>query len=835
MMSNDVAGQLNSAIYYRPMVPLAVALMGGIYLGGAAPGYRGVFWGSAALCAVIIGIRYHRLHYDRVVSLALVLSLGYLSAQPVLYPRLPQHHLIRLAGGLPVAIVGIVDDIPRPRSRRLAFILRAEQVRGRPAVGRLRVTASRPAPGIRIGDRIAIHARIRKLKNFNNPGRFDYVRYMAGQRVRVSAYVRGEDIRLEQVPAGHGVRTSVSRFRMELASWIDQHAMTGTGAAVLRALLVGDRSGISQDVRGCFNRTGIGHLLAISGLHIGIIAAAAFTLCEKLLSMCPLFLRNGWVRKGAALAAVLPVVGYGWVAGMSPSTQRAVMMVLIFLLATLANREQDSINTLAFAAVILLVFEPGALFTISFQLSFAAVAMILYGLDRLGVRTRPKGYAGRLLNKLLLFMVVSFLATVGTLPLTLFYFNVVSTIGILSNLVAVPLIGFGSVPLGLVGLCLIPICEPAAVALLHLSESLLSIVIAGVQYVDHLAVIAVEAFAPTIFEIVLYYALLWAVFNLPRSKFARIMVLVLLLVGGADVCYWVHHRFWHSDLRVTVMDVGQGSTSLLEFPRGQCMLIDGGGFSDNTVFDVGKHVVAPLLRRKRILTVDTVVLSHPNSDHLNGLLYVLEHFHIGRVWTNGQKASTLGYRRLLQVVGNRGIDMPPFDRIPRRMEIGGVLVEMLHPARGFLDPHQRRLRWNLNHNSIVIKTSLGSTVFLFPGDIMAASERELIARHGHRLGSTFFTAPHHGSRTSSTEAFLAALEPEWVIISSGRKGGRHFPHPSVVDRYRSHGIQILRTDTHGAVTVRIDPHGYSVNTFLPNAYDSEASPHGIPDGFAFVP
>jgi len=820
-MSNNAAGQNGSATYNRPMVPLAVALMTGIYLGGAAPGYRVVAWGCAVICACIIVIRYLIGQYEAVFSLALVVGLGYLSIQSVLDPRLPGNHLTRFAGKTPVQIVGVVNDLPSKRSHRLRFILRVEHLEGRPAAGRLRVTASGGALQIRPGDRIAFRARMRKLKNFNNPGRFDYVRYMAGQRVRVSAYVRGEDIRIEEAGVGRGVGTSIDRFRMDLASWIDQHARSVYGAAVLRALLVGDRSGIPPDLRNGFNRTGIGHLLAISGLHIGIIAAAAFTLFQKLLSMFPMFLTKGWVRKGAAVLAMLPVVGYGLVAGMSPSTQRAVMMVLVFLLATLANREQDSINTLAFAAAMLLALDPGALFTISFQLSFTAVAMILYGLDRrTGLDTRSRGYVGRLLKKVLLFMYVSFLATVGTLPLTLFYFDVVSTIGILSNLVAVPLIGFGSVPLGLAGLCLIPICEQVAAGLLHLSESLLSLVIMAVQYVENLAVTAVEAFAPTIFEIILYYTLVWAVFNLRRSKFAMAMILVGLLVGGTDACYWVQQRLWHRDLRVTVIDVGQGSASLLEFPKGRCMLIDGGGFSDNTVFDVGKHVVAPLLRRKRIHTVDTVVLSHPNSDHLNGLLYVIDHFNVRRVWTNGQQVSTAGYRRLLQIVGERDIDMPAFDRIPRRLEIGGVLFEILHPPSGNLKGVQWRSRRNTNNNSIVVRISLGNTAFLFPGDIMAASERELIARHGHRLRSTLFTAPHHGSRTSSTEEFLAALDSEWVIVSSGRKGSHHFPHPTVSERYRNHGIRILRTDTHGAVSVRINREDYSVSTFLPRAEDS---------------
>ena len=643
---------------------------------------------------------------------------------------------------------------------------------------------------------------------------------MAYRQVRVSAYVRGDLIRITTPAAGHGLWIPIHRFRQEMASWIDRHAATDLGAGILRALLVGGRSGIPPDLRNAFSRTGIGHLLAISGLHIGIIAAVAFFVFKKTLSFSSLFLHRGWVRKGVALLAMILVIGYGLVAGMSPSTQRAVLMVLVFLLATLADRDQESINTLAFAALVLLVMDPGALFSISFQLSFTAVAVILYGLNRIARgEIRPQGVARRLLTKLVLFMAVSFLATVGTLPLTLYYFNMVSTVGMVSNLLAVPLIGTIAVPLGLLGLCLIPFCESAAAMLLSFSEIFVSVVTRAVQHVDGQAMVAVDMFTPTVFEIFIYYSVVWAAINLQRTKSARVMLLILLFTAGADACYWIQQRLWHRDFRVTVIDVGQGSASLLEFPKGRCMLIDGGGFSDNTGFDVGRYVVGPLLRKKRILTVDTVVLSHPNSDHMNGLLFILAHFKVGEVWTNGQRAAMAGYHRFADIIYEQGIPSPGFDDISRHANREGVQVDILHPARGFLTDADRRSRRNTNNNSIVVKTTFGSTGFLFPGDIMAAAEREFVACHGSGLRSTFVTAPHHGSRTSSTERFLKAVKPEWVIFSSGRKGSRLFPHPTVLDRYRSHGARMLRTDTHGAVSISIDAEGYSLSTFLPMTAD----------------
>ena len=244
------------------------------------------------------------------------------------------------------------------------------------------------------------------------------------------------------------------------------------------------------------------------------------------------------------------------------------------------------------------------------------------------------------------------------------------------------------------------------------------------------------------------------------------------------------------------------------------MLIDGGGFADNSAFDVGAAIVAPLLWRKKIRTVDTLILSHPNSDHLNGLIYIARHFHVKNVWTNNQACNTVGYQDFLEVVANRNIDLPSFADMPQYLRINGVKLDFLYPLRDFLKRKEKEKWRNANNNSLVVRVSMGSKSFLFPGDIMAAAEEELIGMAGWKLDSTVLVAPHHGSRSSSSTAFLGEINPKVIVISCGRRSRFKLPHPAILKKYQHLGYAIFRTDLNGAVSLSTDGQELEIKPFI---------------------
>ena len=284
-----------------------------------------------------------------------------------------------------------------------------------------------------------------------------------------------------------------------------------------------------------------------------------------------------------------------------------------------------------------------------------------------------------------------------------------------------------AIPLGLAALFSAPLSTNLAVGCLKAGAVALAAALEIVKFFADLPFASINTITPSILEIVCYYILGWALLNLIRPspapgatvrdpapdhavtakngharpifklfaaggdrglssrKWARIGLVLALFILAADSCFWLYQRFWHPDLRVTIIDVGDGSAALLEIPGGHTIMIDGGGFSDNASFDVGSRIIAPLLWQKKIRTVDLLILSHPNSDHLNGLIYIADQFNVKSLWSNDEPRRTRGYQKLMQICDRRGIRLPAFAHMEQEHLIGGVRLELLYPPRDFLD------------------------------------------------------------------------------------------------------------------------------------------------------
>lgn len=821
--------------YHRPLIPITLALMAGIAAGTEAPGLSGWAVFAAAIAAVGVGCGLRRCRSSTLAPLLLFAAVGYLSLHPWLEPRFSTDHLTRYADRGPWRIAGTVDERPLGFESRTRFVLRAERVENElerhPASGLLRVTLTGPAPApIEQGDRIEIRSHIRPLRNYNNPGGYDLRRHMGYQDIWCGAYVDPGGFTILEKRADRGVLAAVDRVRSDIADVIDAAGL-GIEGAVLKALVMGDMSGIPADVRQAFARTGTSHILAISGLHISLVATAAFALFRRGLSRVPWCLRHAWTRKGAALLTIGPAVAYALVAGFSPSTQRALIMVVVFLTALLAERRTDLKNSLAAAALAILIVHPPSLFSVSFQLSFAAVFAIIYGMEWVSVcfppPVPPIDRWVRIRRWVGMFIAVSVCATWGTLPICLHYFNLASVAGLLANCVVIPVMGYLSVGLGLIGSLVGMVSVPAAVACHWLNGLMLAPTIAFIQWMSGLPLAWVRTVTPTIVEMALFYLLTWAGMEMLRQRRSgtaaepagvrrghrlrpAVVVLALALLAAAvDTGYWAFERFGRSDLRVTVLDVGQGSAVLLELPGGHTMLVDGGGAPDRSIFDVGAAVVAPYLWRQKIGTVDTLVLTHANSDHVNGLIFIAENFRIGSLWAASRATAHPGYAELLRVCDLRSVPHPAFADLARRHAFGAATVDILYPP--VAGPRHR----DENNHSIVLRARIGDHTVLLPGDIMHAAERELVRASGPDLRSTVLLAPHHGGRSSSSPELVAATAPDTVLISCRERPGGGIPHPSVLERYHAVGARVRRTDRDGALTVTADGQRITVRPHIP--------------------
>ena len=848
-----------SGFYHRPLIPLLMALMAGTCCANQLPESSPILiWlagvGTMATAGVLI-FQVIRGLPAKLSPLVFFFFLGYAAMASWLAASPLQKQFTTLADGhTPWIISGrITGPLNDQGFRTVCFLDHLVLSRtdsqhpddqGFAAKDKIRLAVYGKAKDIKPGTRITFTAKIRPFRNFKNPGAFDYVKYMRFQGTWGNAYVSAKNITSGH-PVEPGFQFSLANIRGKIAAYIDRVA-AGDANSILHALILGNRSKISSDLRDAFNRAGISHLLAISGLHIGIVAVFSFFIFSRILSQFSLLLRHAWTRKGAAILSLWPVLAYGTLAGMSPSTQRAVVMAAVFLMTFIVLREHNLINTISVAALVILVIHPPSLFSISFQLSFAAVLSIVFGMMRFnGLREKkssPPQKTGRTLWVSALtatgtFVLVSGLAILGTTPLTMHYFNQISFVGLLSNLIFIPVIGFFAVPMGLFSvLALLPIWPAAAGWGLSLSASVLTPATSWIYWISSLPWAAAKTVTPSVIEMICFYALFGALLCLftprrspvatpgrtlsgdpdsikPENKAwhhycssqrrALIVLGVFLTVFAADIGYWIHQRWGKKDFTVSFMDVGQGNAALLEMPEGRCALIDGGGYGDNSIFDMGERVVAPFLWRKKIKTVETLFLTHYDADHANGLIYILRHFNVQKVYAPHDMIYNAKNAKFSKAVREAGAAYPLYPQFAKNFEISGVRFTILYPPENFPDLARDDTWRDSNNNSMVIRARFKNHSFLFPGDILKQAEKELVNGNAE-ISATVMLAPHHGSNSSSTDPLLERINPAVAVISAGFQNRFGFPSPALLERYQKHHITILRTDINGGIRVSTD-------------------------------
>lgn len=801
-----MCGKSNPRLYCRPLIPILLSygcgIVGAVYVHDI-PGISWMFFGAFALCLWVAA----RTRAARFLPIVLFFILGYWNLHNAIAPDLAPNHISRFVDDKPWHIIGTVRRPPQLTPGHTRFTLDAELLsRGGKTydvTGGVRVSAAGPFETLKKGDRICFFSRLKEIWNFNNPGGFDYRRYMAFRGIGVSAFVSNRNLLITLHPTqANFFCQAIERVRQAMSELLKELPPQDS-RAVLKALVIGDRSEISSCTRQTLSRIGTSHLLAISGLHVGMVATFAFLFFKLLLSRFERVLLAAWGVRGAALLSSVPVLFYGFLAGMSPSTQRAVIMVMAFQLALVLRQEHDSMNTLALAAFIILIASPAALFEISFQLSFAAVCSILCILRYFSPASGQKPSPYRPFRRLTIFMLVSCAAIAGTLPLTLYYFNQVSLVAPITNCLMIPLVGFVVVPLGLLAVLFVLICPALSLWLARGAMAALQVGLGLADLCARFPYAAVTIVAPSLLEIVLYYAWAWIIMRFRSSRFARIALLAVAVITLADVAYWAAKRFGNEDLKVTVIDVGQGQAVLMELPGGKCMLVDGGGFYQNR-FDVGQRVIAPFLWKKKIATVENLVLSHPHPDHLNGLLYIARHFNVQELWTNKEGGHSEIYQDLIHTTSQKGIRVlgPKALSAPRNIE--NVRFQILYPPADFVQRKQHEPWRTTNNNSLVLKVTFGHVSFLLPGDIEAEAEGELTSLAADALACDVLVVPHHGSQTSSTTRFLNITDPTIAVISVGRNNPSGLPHSKVLARLKAHGYQIYRTDLQGAITLITD-------------------------------
>lgn len=844
-----------------PIFAVAIAVVGGDALGN----YHIFFplWMAVLAAVVAFGLFLVR-RSGAGVAFALIgiLLASTLPVRRVLTPYSGPESLRRFPAGTLLTVTGRLIRSPElfPRKTRIYVAASGAQTpngQGLPVRGVVRVTVLDCFEQFRVGDEVRFTGRIHFPRNYGDPGEFDYQGYMARQGIAATALAlqATRDAPIVAILGHHPSfpASEIETVRNHIAAFIAAN-LDEPVAAEMRALVIGERGGISQRLRNTFARTGMAHLLVISGLHLGMVAAATFALVRLLMLMVPGLAARGWSNKIAALAAIVTVSAYASIAGHHISTERALIMVLAYMFAVVMDRPREALASLSLAAIVICIALPGSSANISFQLSFLAVLAIVLGMRRfmawverrrmrLPRFARPRRSPLRTIALVMAgYVAVSFWALLGTAPLAAYYFNQFSLVGLIANAVVVPIMGFGGTVLGLAAAGLSFVWTPGAAALLWVAGRMVEAGNGMARWFVGWPFAWTRTFTPTPLEIALAYGALFLWLTWPERsrtepqhlaaragsdsgtsdadgngardgdggggrgraehrwpgwrRWRWIAVAALAIAVVADAGWWTYQRNFNPDLRVTFLAVGEGDAVVVRFPGSQVMLIDCGGAWHG--FSMGERIVARYLWSRKIMRVDWMVLSHPDLDDFGGFEFVARAFNPGQFWTLPVSRPELSYVKLLTELSALKIPLRYISDSAPPLRDGGATLRVLNAPT--------RLKTGNSGRSLVVRIADRGQSFLFTGAIQAPQERMLI-RSGHDLRATVLDVPHHGSHTASTMGFIKAVSPRVAVISLGYRNRFHLPAASVLERYRREGARIERTDLDGAVFARVLTNG----------------------------
>jgi competence protein ComEC len=678
----------------------------------------------------------------------------------------------RMADWLPVAqegrdlaIVGVVSSLPALAERSVRFELDVESGGRLPKKVLLtwyRSPGQEDGPAlvssVHPGERWAFTVRLRRPHGLVNPHGFDYEAWLLERGIGATGYVRA---RTEPRLLGH--RNSALDYVERARESVRDRFLAVLGptpaAGILAALAVGDQRAISREEWQLFNRTGVTHLMSISGLHVTLVSGLAAWLVSLLWRRLPALTLRVPARKAGALVAIVAALGYTLLAGYGVPAQRTFWMVTVVAVALWTGRLSSPWRTLALALAVIVLMDPWAPLSPGLWLSFGAVALIFYVAAGW---TQPGRHWEQWIR-------VQWAVTVGLAPAALLLFGQISVAGPIANALAIPLVSVVITPLALLA-AVVPVD-----ALLELCAFLVQWLLQFLEWCATLPAALWQQHVPPMWSVLV--ALAGAAWMLaPRGTPWRCAGTALM----APAFFSIPPAPSPGEAWMTTFDVGQGLAVIVRTERHALLYDTGPAYGAES--DSAARVVVPALRGDGISRLDLVVLTHEDSDHLGGALTVLESFEVGALASSLPAAHALnglapGARRC---------------RAGERWEWDGVRFEFLHPGGA---GEGRR-----NNQSCVLRVAARGRSVLLTGDIERLAEAELAQGD---IRSDVLLVPHHGSRTSSTSEFISAVSPRWALIPVGYRS--RFGHPSaeVLARYGAAGVPILRTDLDGAISLRL--------------------------------
>lgn len=660
----------------------------------------------------------------------------------------------------PILVTGKIIELPEKKLRGTNFVFKANS----PFQGRLKLSwyqsKKQPEiPNLNTGDTWQLLLKIKHNNGYQNLSGFDYEKWLFFQRIQATGYVR--DSLLNKHIKAHS-NYSINKLRQFIQRTLLPILSQQDFGGIINALIIGDRSFITNKHWELFKSTNTTHLSVISGLHIGLISGFVFLLVRLLWRQSRRLVLLMPAQIMGAYAGLIASLFYALIAGFSVPTQRAFIMTGVLFIATILRRHHNIWQIYAFAIILVLITNPLHVLSIGFWLSFYVVGIIIYGSSQ---------YKNK--SKIYRLIYIQLLITIATIPLIAWFFSSGSVISPVANLIAIPVFSLITVPLSLIGALFTLSGSP------YLGEFSFSIANQSLVYLAYFLEYLQKFnfnlwhYSPSFIDFInLILAVLIGI--LPKElKLRWLSALILVLILFTPV-----QKSPQQQVLITTLDVGQGLSTVVQ-TKNHTLLFDTGAIY-RSGFNLGDAVISPYLSAKKIQHLDKIILSHGDNDHIGGLKAVLKTFSVGEILTSEPNRVQQSTSRCEQ---------------GQQWTWDDVNFQMLSPAKN--------TKFKGNNISCVLKISTKKYSALLTGDIEKQAEHRLVKTQAQTLKSDILIVPHHGSKTSSTQAFISAVSPTIAIISSGFKN--HFNHPpeSIIKRYKNYNIQVLQTNCSGQIDITL--------------------------------
>jgi competence protein ComEC len=710
-------------------------------------------------------------------------------------------HIVNYTGENKLSIIGtVLDKEYYPDKERYTLKIKTRKIERKNQYIRTKglilvniYTANCP---YEYGDVLKIKGTIDRPSSKKNFGEFDYEQYLARKKIFACTNIwQGKDIQ----KIGEEKINLLKNISLSIKNKIEntfEKLLPSPYNFILLGMILGEKTSIPPQIKEFFIDSGVMHILAVSGLHVGIIAFALFFFLNML--KIPKKLRS--------IIIILILILYASITGFRPPVVRATIMFSLLVVGKLINRSKSTYISLFLAAFLILLINPLVLYDAGFLLSFTVTFFIIY------LSPVFQELFSNMVTWIKNPLSISIAAWLGIFPLSAYFFNKVSLISILSNIFIIPLASI-AVILGFVTFFVGLISIPIATLIANINYYILVLIAFLTKQLSSIPFSFINIAQPSIFMIFLYYMMIFFIIEIFYRKIiaAKIKVKSTIIVLAAVLIIIIVQVFYPLDnLKVNFINVGEGDCILIQAPKKYNILIDGGGTPQSS-FDIGDNIVIPYLRRKGINKINLLILTHPHLDHLEGLLPILRELKVDMVLDSGFICDVPKYKEFLKIIKEKNI--PYHQTKSGDNYIFSKNMEMLvlnPPYTSNIDNGS-----DFNNDSIVVKLYYKNANFMFTGDIERDAEKRLLS-WGNILKTDILKVAHHGSSTSTTLQFLNKVDPIIAVISVGKN---HFGHPApkVIQRLKEKNVKIYRTDKNGTVIIKTDGTEYQIKTLKDNS------------------